>query len=449
MSGSVKWTCAIALVLIGCRFGELVGSPGGAGRLQFSTQPAATSAGESISPPVRVTVLDASGQPDTSYHGVVSLTLASNPSGAELLGNMSTTVENGVATFDNLRISQPGEGYMLRAEAPERAPVASARFNVVGRPAVDLEFVEQPTATEANLTITPPVRVAAVDEDGDVADYSGMITLRIDANPAGGALSGTLTVAAVGGVATFADLSIDRPGSGYRLEALAPGLDEGVSSVFSITGRATRLVFTMQPSRTDRNAPIQPAVRVVARDDQNRTVGSFEGPITVSLAPGSPGGMLSGTLTVNAVNGAATFPDLRVDRRGSGYRLVATAAGLAAATSNAFRIDESDDDDDDLLSFLIQPSTTHANTPISPPVQIAVVDSQGGIRTDYEGAITVDVAPNLLGGRVYGTLTVSVENGVAVFPDLRMDLIGVDYRLTAAFAGQNPTVQSAAFVVMP
>jgi hypothetical protein len=43
--------------------------------------------------------------------------------------------------------------------------------------------------------------------------------IAIGANPVGGTLSGTTTVAAVAGTATFANLSIDKAGAGYTLAA--------------------------------------------------------------------------------------------------------------------------------------------------------------------------------------------------------------------------------------
>ena len=45
------------------------------------------------------------------------------------------------------------------------------------------------------------------------------MTLSLGNNPGGGTLSGTLTVAAVNGVATFNNLSINAAGSGYTLVA--------------------------------------------------------------------------------------------------------------------------------------------------------------------------------------------------------------------------------------
>jgi len=101
------------------------------------------------------------------------------------------------------------------------------------------------------------------------------------------------------------------------------------------------------------------------------------------------------------------------------------------------------------LVFAVQPSSSRANAPITPAVQVKVVDEQGAPLTTYTGPLTIDVSPNLLGGNVYGTLTVTAVNGVATFNNLRMDRIGLDYRLTAALAGEASGTESAAFAVTP
>ena len=55
--------------------------------------------------------------------------------------------------------------------------------------------------------------------------------------------------AATNGVATFADLSIDKTGTGYKLTASSTGLTSATSSTFNVTaGAAVQLGFTQQPS---------------------------------------------------------------------------------------------------------------------------------------------------------------------------------------------------------
>ena len=153
-------------------------------------------------------------------------------------------------------------------------------------------FTVQPGNTAAGATITPAVQVTTRDPSGNtVTGFTGTVTIGIETNPAGGRLSGTRALVAVAGVATFSDLSIDRPGAGYTLRAISGGLMPDRSAEFTITGPATQLAFTVQPSNTPVAVTIAPAVQVTALDALGNTVGDFAGPVTVALtpAPGRPG----------------------------------------------------------------------------------------------------------------------------------------------------------------
>jgi hypothetical protein len=88
-----------------------------------------------------------------------------------------------------------------------------------------LAFSVQPSTVTAGAVIAPAVVVQAQDAAGNpTSSYTGDVTISIVTNAGGGALTGTVTAAAVGGVATFADLSINKSGTGYTLGAAAGGL---------------------------------------------------------------------------------------------------------------------------------------------------------------------------------------------------------------------------------
>jgi len=80
------------------------------------------------------------------------------------------------------------------------------------------------------------------------------------------------------------------------------------------------------------------SVEVTARDAQGATATAFSAPISLTLEGPVVAGGLSGTTTVNAVNGVATFSDLHIDRTGTTYTLVAKAAGLTDGETGAFNI---------------------------------------------------------------------------------------------------------------
>jgi len=101
------------------------------------------------------------------------------------------------------------------------------------------------------------------------------------------------------------------------------------------------LAFTVEPSTTLPLMAIQPAVQVTVLDAGGNPITSFNGPVTIAI--GHNGGILipgtlSGTTTVTAVNGVATFSNLSIDQLGNGYTLVVSAAGVTGAESRTFNI---------------------------------------------------------------------------------------------------------------
>jgi hypothetical protein len=107
-----------------------------------------------------------------------------------------------------------------------------------------LAFSGQPGGAQAKVALSPQPVVTVKDADGNtVTAYTGPVTIALGANPAGGTLSGTTTVNAVGGVATFAGLSIDKAGAGYTLVASAAGLSSSTSTAFTITAQPQFLLY--------------------------------------------------------------------------------------------------------------------------------------------------------------------------------------------------------------
>jgi len=82
-------------------------------------------------------------------------------------------------------------------------------------------------------------------------------------------------------------------------------------------------------------------VQVAAVDDLGNTVTTVNGSATIAI--GDNGGLLlrgtlSGTKTINFVNGIASFSDLSIDQPGNGYTLVVNTSGLTGAKSAPFNI---------------------------------------------------------------------------------------------------------------
>jgi VCBS repeat-containing protein len=202
---------------------------------------------------------------------------------------------------------------------------------------VKLGFTQAPVNTRAGTTITPSVKVAIQDAGGNtVTSAQDPITLAIGNNPAAGTLSGTVTVTAVNGVATFPDLSIDKSGNGYTLTAAAGALAGATSPGFDILpGNANRLVFIAGPSSGNVVGQTFSSIQVQVQDAGGNPVLTAVNSITLVS---SVTGTLSGTATRNALLGTATFSNLAITKAGTGYTLTALASGLASDTSDPFDV---------------------------------------------------------------------------------------------------------------
>ena len=100
--------------------------------LVFTAQPKTTLPLMTL-PPVQVTVTDAFGNPVTSFTGTVTIAIGHNGglvAPGTLSGTKTVTVVNGVATFSDLSIDQPGNGYTLVVSANGVVVAESAPFNI-------------------------------------------------------------------------------------------------------------------------------------------------------------------------------------------------------------------------------------------------------------------------------------------------------------------------------
>ena len=137
---------------------------------------------------------------------------------------------------------------MIRLRVLQTELVTDFRVAV---PVTQLVFTQPPTTTTAGAPIAPPVQLAAQDALGQtVASFGGNVTMALAANPGGDTLSGTKTVAAVNGVATFSDLSIDRAAAGYTLRATTSGLTVTSASFTIVAGTATQIAINAGNDQT-------------------------------------------------------------------------------------------------------------------------------------------------------------------------------------------------------
>jgi hypothetical protein len=363
----------------------------------------------------------------------LTITGANNPGVIAATDNLDGSY---TATYTPTATGTDSVAITLDATAIGGSPYTSV---VSSGGAVQLAFLVGPTDAQAGAPLTD-MQVAVQDADGNtVMSFTGDVTLAIATNPGGGTLSGTTTVEAVSGVATFSGLSIDKVGTGYTLTASSGTLTAAVSGAFNITpGAATQLVFTQQPSGAVAGATIAPAATVTVQDDYGNTVTSYATAVSLTIGNNPGGGVLTGGDAVVPVSGVATFAALSIDKSGSGYTLVATSDVLSQ-TSAAFDITPGTATQ---LAFVVQPNNTLAGATIVPPVQIAVQDTLGNTVTSAADPITVAIGTNPSSGTLSGTLTANAVNGVATFGDLSIQAAGVGYTLTGSSGTLTQAVSS-------
>jgi hypothetical protein len=283
---------------------------------------------------------------------------------AAALGNDVVVGADGVA-------GQRGAAYLFDATIP--AIPTQLAFNV------------QPSATTAGRTIAPAVTVLVEDSLGNVVSTdNSSVTLAIGTNPAGGTLGGTVTVQAVSGVATFSTLSINKSGAGYTLSAADGSLTGATSSSFNITpGTATKLAFGIQPTSTTAGSTISPSVTVLVQDSLGNVVTSNSSAMTLAIGTNPGSGTLSGTATLNAVSGVATFGTLVINKTGAGYTLTAADGSLTGATSSAFNITPGAANH---FSVVATPTTVTAGSGFL--VTVTALDNLGNTDTNYNQIAT-------------------------------------------------------------
>jgi uncharacterized repeat protein (TIGR03803 family) len=319
--------------------------------LVFVTPPTNTAAGSDIDSPsgVQVAIEDASGNLITSSDNI-NIALSANPGGGSLSGTLTQPAVNGIASFPTLILTKAANAYTLKASDSSNSTVTSTTsspFNVTAALApTKIVFSTIPSSVVAGVAIggTTGFQVTLEDAYNNIVSRTDSITISLATNPGNSTLSGTTpTTSAVGGIATFTGLSLNKIGTAYTLSAVdntIAGVTAGTSNSFNITPAApVQLVFTAQPTSTTVATTIDTpnGVAVAIEDSFGNTVTSNTDTITLSLAPNIP--TLSGTTTLHASSGVAIFNNLSISVSGVYYTLTASDASASlSVVSQPFNV---------------------------------------------------------------------------------------------------------------
>jgi hypothetical protein len=147
-------------------------------------------------------------------------------------------------------------------------------------------------------------------------------------------------VAAVNGIATFANLTLDKMGEYTLVASTTGGLPSVTTNTFDVTpAAAAKLAFIVEPTNTEALFPIIPAPQVRLRDAFDNPVAENGVVVTMQIGANPGGGTLGGDNDDGTNdNGVAVFSGLFITQEGVDYTLIATSPGLTQAESRKFRI---------------------------------------------------------------------------------------------------------------
>ena len=315
--------------------------------------------------------------------------------------------------------------------------------------ATKLGFIVNPTDVIAGEVITPSVQVAIQDASGNtMTTATDDITIAIGINIGGSILSGTLTKSAVNGVATFDDLSLNKTGDGYTLNATSGTLTAAASGTFNVNhGAADHLLYQIPPQNGTAGVALSSIVVYVVDinnnliDDDNATIVSLE------IATGPGGALITGGDGITVTDGVATFDTVKLNMNGD-YTLNAHSAlpsgdcvsgTITIVPAGAYQ-----------PLFVNQPTNVIAGFNIPDPfVTVGVYDDQGNLATnDSSTVVKLEIATGPAGAKISSGsfINATVNNGIATFDSTNFDKAG-DYTLGASFAGNFANATSNSFTV--
>jgi hypothetical protein len=214
----------------------LVGQSTTSGATHYSvTTSASGTAGSAVS--VTVSALDANGQIDSGHTGTVHLT-SSDPSAVLPADYTFTAADQGTHTF-SVTLKTAGNDTITATDTVDGSITGSTSVTVNPAAAAQLVFGQQPTNAAPNAVITPAVTVRVLDAYGNLVTSANTdaVTLTLGNNP-----GGTTTATVSGGVATFNNLTLNQPGTGYTLKASSGTLTGATSAAFNISTSTSTVI---------------------------------------------------------------------------------------------------------------------------------------------------------------------------------------------------------------
>jgi hypothetical protein len=398
-------------------------TPGTATQIVFTTQPAASVSGVSLTQPV-VTARDTYGNTDTNF--TETITLTENGAG-NLSGTVATTSVSGVATFSGIKYlaAVDGESFIITATGDTlHVHSNSVASNVI---ATELIVDTQPDSIISGVSMHQPIiKYVDLNHKVDTAITTGD-TITISKGSAAGTIAGTTTVSATEGIAIFSGLIYtavldqesvtfvftDNTDGGGAINAAPVNAATTTANVV-----ATALAINTQPSTIVSGVSmVVPIVRYVDLNNATDT----DVTVDILAATTNAAGSITAVSTTTVSSGVATFTSMEykafadqeavqfifTDDTGNG---VTNITPVTSATTTA-----------DVVATKIivdtEPDSIVSGVSMHQPI-IKYVDADNKVDTAITTSDTVTITKGSAAGSIAGTATVSATTGVVTFSGL-------------------------------
>jgi hypothetical protein len=407
---------------------------GAANDVAFTTQPV-------------VTIQDVSGNTVTNSSASVTASAA----GVTLSGTNTRAASSGVTSFANLKLTGATASYTITYSASGLTGVTQTIALGAGA-ATKLVLIQNALGAASRVAFATQPIVEIQDASGNrVPGRTDTITV----TSSGATLGGDVTMAAVDGTATFSSNTNGLKLSGtigtYTLTYAATGLTSATQQITLTFGAPTQLVIqtAAASARAGIDFGAQPVIRVADADGNTITSGAGS---DLNIRAASSDGTLSGTTTVQANAGVATFTNLKLSNVAGSYNIsyTATDAGYTSLTTTQSVILAAGTAVK--LGMNVELSTGGATGSVfATQPRVAVLDAFDNIvLTDSGRTITASYS-GANGGTLSGSpnLIATTSNGVATFSGLKfVGTPGTNYSLRFTVASDTLTaVNSANFTL--
>ncbi|SEU23456.1 Ig-like domain-containing protein [Stigmatella erecta] len=412
--------------------------PAAASVVELTGLPADAVAGSAVG--AQVQLYDAFDNAATNYTGTLRI-VTSDTTAVIPADLVFSTTDQGRKGFTGLSLHRAGLQTVGVKDTGNEALQGQVEIDVKPGAAARLTFAQAIGQHSVRAALSP-VQVALTDAYGNSAGApTQQVTVTL--SPGSGGLEGTATVAPVGGVATFTNLSIAQEGT-YTLTAQAQGLPDASSTSFTIVddvapaqpvltqGPTTENSFIVQWNAVGDDGLLGTATSQELRRASTPILTDADFAAATLVFNGAPQAPGSAEQASNTSLAAGTTYHVAL-------KVTDNAGNSVRSASRAF---STTDPSVAKLAFTVQPANGTAGVALA-DVKVALQDAGGNTVGNATLAVTLGLAED----EPFTPVTVNAVAGIATFPGLTLNKVGT-YHFKAS-SGSLTEVQSNSFSIQP